>query len=98
MNLLQKFLDLFRLPSPGADDYSYRFTVQCLRCGEQITGRIDLRNDLSPEFDGGDTASSYTCRKVLMGSGENHCFQQIEAIFKFDANKKIIDQVITGGK
>jgi hypothetical protein len=69
--------------------------VQCLRCGEQIRGRVDLRNDLSIEYDGGGSAS-YHCRKVVMGSGR--CFQQIEVYLNFDANHKLTDRQIQGGK
>jgi hypothetical protein len=98
MNFFQKLLNLFLFPASAPDDYSYRFTVQCHRCGEQIVGRVDLRNDLSPEYDGGDTPSAYTCRKVLIGSGANHCFQQIEASFKFSASKKMLEQTMIGGK
>jgi hypothetical protein len=98
MNFLQKLVQLFQVPATGEDDHSYRFTVQCHRCGEQIAGRVDLRNDLSPEYDGGDTASAYTCRKVLMGNGENHCFQKIEVVFTFSSNRRIQEQSVTGGK
>ncbi len=72
----------------------YTFTVKCRKCGEVIEGRVDLDNDLSVEYEsGGDV---FYARKMLMGS--NRCFQRIEANFKFDSNRKLIDQEITGGE
>lgn len=93
MSIFQKLWTLFRSPANAGDQYSSYFTVQCRRCGEQITGRIDLRNELSPEYDGGSTPSSYICRKVLIGSGQTYCFQQIEVTFRFDHNRKIIEKM-----
>lgn len=72
----------------------YTFTVKCKRCGETITGRIDVDNDLSVEYEeGGDV---FYARKVLIG--ENKCFQRVEANFKFDANRKMIEQEVIGGE
>ena len=96
MNFLKKLSDLF-IPPARIDEWSYWVTVQCHRCGEQIKGRVDLRNDLSPEYDDNGKTMHYYCRKVLMSS-EAHCFQQIEVILKFDTNHKLIDKEITGGK
>ena len=69
----------------------YTFTVKCDRCGEAIDGKINLSNDLSLDDEG-----DYFVRKVLMGSG--HCFQQIEATFKFDASRQLQEKQISGGK
>ena len=63
---------LYAHPNPKNDYYT--FNVKCNRCGEIIEGRIDLDNDLSLN----DEGDSYLVRKGLIGSGENHCFQQIE--------------------
>ena len=71
----------------------YTFTVKCKRCGETITGRIDIDNDLSVEYEaGGDV---FYARKVLMG--ENKCFQRIEVNLKFNAERQLIDKDIIGG-
>ncbi|MFZ6028480.1 MAG: hypothetical protein ACOYYS_12260 [Chloroflexota bacterium] len=96
MSIFQKLLAFFRTPA-GGDDYSYRFTVQCSRCGEQITGRVNLRSELSPEFDDSDRADGYTCRKVLSGDGKNYCFQPIEVLFKFDAAHRLLEKTVSGG-
>ena len=71
----------------------YTITVKSKRCGETITGRIDVDNDLSVEYEtGGDV---FYARKVLIG--ENRCFQRIEANFKFNAERKMIEQEVIGG-
>ncbi len=90
MDFLKK---LFTPPARSPKRY-YTFTVKCRKCGETIEGRVDLDNDLSIEYEsGGDI---FYARKMLMGS--NRCFQRIEANFKFDANRQLIDREITGGE
>ena len=90
MNFLKK---LFAPREPYKKEY-YTFTVKCKRCGETITGRIDIDNDLSVEYEaGGDV---FYARKILMG--ENKCFQRVEAIFKFNADRKMIEQEVAGGE
>ena len=96
MSFLKKLASLFTFPTPSSTGNFYTFTVQCLRCGEQIEGHVDLRNQLSAEYDGAERVASYFCRKVLMG--QQRCFQQIEVEFNLDANRKVIERKITGGK
>jgi hypothetical protein len=73
----------------------YTFEVKCKRCGEIIEGRVDVDNDLSVEYEsGGDV---YYVRKVLMGDGSNHCYQQIEVGSKFNADRKLLDRRIESG-
>ena len=82
-------------PQPRNDARYYNFSVKCKRCGEIISGRADLHNEVSIEYEqGGDV---YYVRKVLMGTGENHCYQKIEVGLKFNANHILIDKTITGG-
>ena len=72
----------------------HTFTVKCRKCGETIEGRVDLDNDLSVEYEsGGDV---YYAHKTLMGS--NRCFQRIEANFKFNSSRKLLEQEVTGGE
>jgi hypothetical protein len=94
MSFIKRFTQIFTPSSPQkSSDFSTYITVRCMRCGEVIQGRIDLRNDLSIDYEAGDT---YHCRKVLMG--ENRCFQKIEVDLTFDRNRKIIERRITGGE
>lgn len=92
MSILQKLFALFKAP---IQDYSYWITVRCKRCGEIIRTRIDLRNDLSINYDD-ERGTTYYCRKVLIG--EKYCFEKIEVELIFDANRKLIDQKIIGGE
>ena len=79
-------------PSQKPEGYSYWVTVQCNRCGEILRGRVDMRNDLSTNYDD----QTYFTRKVIMG--ENRCFQQIEVTLTFDQNRKLLKREIQGGK
>jgi hypothetical protein len=96
MSFFKKLASLFTLPASGSPGDFYTFTIQCLRCGEHIQGRVDFRNQLSAEYDDSGRATHFFCRKVLIGQG--HCFQQIEAELTFDLDHKVTDRKITGGK
>ena len=97
MSFLKKISSMFSSPSSSADQAWITWLhVQCDRCGEKLQTRINSRTELSPEFAGSDVATSFHCRKVLIG--EKLCFQQIELNLKFDAKYKLIDKQISGGK
>jgi hypothetical protein len=51
---------------------------------------------LSVEYDQDGKATSYFCRKLLMG--KQRCFQQIEVTLTFDAQRKLIDRKVTDGQ
>ncbi len=82
------------LTASAADRRSYWVYARCQRCGEVISSRVDLFNDLSRDFDAGH----YTVNKVLVGSGGNRCFQRIDITLVFDAKKRLVDRSITGGE
>ena len=90
MNILKKLFS----PSVPQSRF-YDFFVRCKRCGEIVAGQVNLSNDPSLEFDENDKPY-YVCRKVLIGSG--HCFQSIEAHFKFDENRRLLERQVTGGE
>ncbi|HWQ84729.1 MAG TPA: hypothetical protein VN363_09190 [Anaerolineales bacterium] len=93
MGLLQKLASIFSPQSkPGR---YYEFTVRCHRCGEQITGRADLYNEVSADFGEDGRGENYYVRKVLMGEG--HCFQRIEVELFFDKNRHLVNKEIQGG-
>lgn len=90
MDFLKK---LFPSRQPYKKEY-YIFNVKCKRCGETVTGRIDIDNDLSVEYEeGGDV---FYAHKVLIG--ENKCFQRIEVNFKFNSERQLIEKDIIGGE
>lgn len=93
MGLLKKISQIFT-PPRGGEQAALWVSVRCRRCGEIVRTRINLNNDLSAEYDG--DATTFVCRKVLVG--EKRCFQQIEVVLKFDANRKLIDQAVSGGE
>ena len=93
MGFLKK---LFSSTPAKPEKHYYTFKVKCNRCGEIIEGRVDLDNDLSAEFES-DTRTIYIVRKGLIGSGDKHCFQQIEVTLKFTSTRELIEQEIHGG-
>lgn len=93
MRLLEKFSSLFR-GAAQANRY-HDIYVRCNRCGEKLRVRVDMHNELSPEYGSSDNPSGYTCRKVAVG--ENRCFQSIEIVLKFDAKRCLLEKEIVGG-
>jgi DNA-directed RNA polymerase subunit N (RpoN/RPB10) len=87
------FKNLFSPPRPTGTFHS--FSVKCKRCGETIQGQVNVNNEPSLELDEKGKAY-YTCRKVLIGNGI--CFQQVEVVFKFDEDRRILDRKISGGE
>jgi hypothetical protein len=95
MSFFKRLGDFFS-GAQRTDENSFRFTVQCKRCGEKIEGRVDMRNDLSQQYEEDGDKTTYFTRKVLMGSG-SLCFQRIEVELTFDENRKLVDRQIQGG-
>ncbi|RME81908.1 MAG: hypothetical protein D6775_12350 [Caldilineae bacterium] len=78
---------------PGTGRLGRVFYVRCNRCGEVLSTRVDLANDLTLDYESGH----YFTRKVVVGSGANRCFQRIEIRLTFDNQKQLIDKEISGG-
>jgi len=95
MSLFQKFFRALSASSQPRGAF-YTYSVKCKRCGEVLQGQVNVYNDPSVEFDESGKPF-YTCRKVLVGSG-GMCFQQIETIFKFDENRRVLERQINGGE
>lgn len=70
--------------------------VRCSRCGEKIPVRIDLRNELTPQYEEGEGA--YYVRKGVVGSGQSRCFQTIEVELFFDSSRRLTSRYISGGE
>ena len=70
--------------------------VRCDRCGEEIPVRVDLRNELTSQYDGGEGA--LYVRKGVVGSGKSRCFQMIEVELFFDSNRRLVSRYISGGQ
>lgn len=97
MSFLKRLASLLGGAGPGVADNAYWVYARCNRCGEKIATRINLANDLSVEYDENDRPSGYHVRKVLVGSGANRCYQQIEVVIEFDAQKRPISHEARGG-
>jgi hypothetical protein len=97
MGFFKKLSEFFSSSGPQkAPDYAMYITVKCKRCGETIRARIDLRNDLTINYDSEGPVPTYFCRKVLIG--ERRCYQPVEIELTFDGKKKIIQRQISGGE
>ncbi len=96
MAFLKRLAGLFAPSAPGVDRNLYTVSVQCSRCGETISAPVDLRNDLSADYDEATGATTYVCRKVLMG--RQRCFQSIEVTLRFDASRRLLNRDIAGGR
>lgn len=94
MGFLEKLSGLFS-PRKKPEARYYQFTVRCHRCGELITGRADLHNELSVDYGEDGKQENYYVRKVLMGEG--YCFQRIEVELFFDKNRRLVNKEIQGG-
>lgn len=95
MNLKKRLQSLLS-PAGQAqfDRRSYWVYVRCNRCGEILNTRIDLQNDLSIDY----KTNEYTVQKVIVGSGENRCFQRITVNLRFDKNKRPLEIEAEGGE
>lgn len=92
MGFLQNILKAF---TGGGPLPPFIIKAKCNRCGEILTARVNLANDLSVEYDPSGRPQSFSCRKVLQGNGR--CFQSVEVILKFDAQRVLQDREIHGG-
>jgi hypothetical protein len=96
MGLLKKIASRF-LGGEGGDsgDVHWEY-VRCSRCGEKIAVRVDLRNELTPQWDEGEGA--YYTHKGVVGSGETRCFQMIELDLYFNADRRLLSRYVSGGE
>jgi len=95
MNLKKRLQSLFSAAAQTKfDKRSHWVYVRCKRCGEVLSTRIDLQNDLSIDY----STREYSVQKVLVGSGENRCFQRITVKLRFDKDKRPIEIEAEGGE
>ncbi len=93
MGLIEKISRFFSSSSRG-DEAAYWIYVRCDHCGEKLSTRVNLYNDLSVNYSESDDCT-YTCRKTIVG--RQGCFQRIEVKLIFDRRRKLTDQEISGG-
>lgn len=50
MNILKKFSKILSSPPPRTERAMYLY-MQCNKCGEKLRARVDVWNELTPEYD-----------------------------------------------
>ncbi len=89
MSILDSIKSLFS--APPSDPMATWLYVRCKRCGTPFAVRVDLRNEPSVDYDTG----GYVLHKDMM---DNKCFALMHAEIHFDAQRKIVEQKLTGGE
>jgi Fe-S oxidoreductase len=96
MSFLRKIASLIRGgESTETEDVHWEY-IRCSRCKEQIPVRVDLRNELTPQYEDGEGA--YYVRKGIVGSGRTRCFRTIEVELFFNSDRQLVSRYITGGE
>ena len=81
--------------SGNLDEAGYWVYVRCNRCGEKLSSRVNIYNDLSVDFNESGE-QNYHCRKTIVG--RQACFERIEIKLTFDKRRKLKEQEISGGE
>ena len=102
MGFFKKLAALFSGGGGGGsgDENAHRVYCRCNACGEPLAVRVDLRNDLSPEWEsssasGSDQPDYYTCRKVVVGRGR--CVRPVEIVMRFGRGRRLESERAIGG-
>ncbi len=77
--------------SNNADPHAWYMYVQCGKCGAPVAIRVDLRNDLSVDY---ETNGRYVRKEIM----DSTCFQLMYATVHFDGDGKATSQTIERGK
>lgn len=88
MGFLDNLKSLFTPPAALNTLWLY---VQCKRCGTPLAVRVDLRNELSADYESG----GYVLRKEMMDA---QCFTLMRAEIHFDAKRNILEQKLEQGE
>lgn len=97
MSFLKKIASFLFEGGEGEEEGNVHWEyVRCSRCGEKIPIRVDLRNELTPQYEGGEGA--YYVRKGVLGSGRTRCFQMMELELFFDPQRRLVSRYISGGE
>jgi hypothetical protein len=90
MSILDRVKGLFA-PQGGGDANVMWLYVRCSRCGTPLAVRVDLRNELSADYEHG----GYILHKEMMDST---CFTLMHAQVRFDDQRKVIEQSVEKGE
>jgi hypothetical protein len=89
MSFLDQFKSLFTRATP-ADPNALWLYVKCKRCSTPLAVRVDLRNELSADYENG----GFLLTKEMM---DNKCFTLMRAQVRFDARRNIVEQKLEQG-
>jgi hypothetical protein len=86
--------------STGDDGRTHWVYVRCNVCGEPIAIRVDLHNDLSPEWNdssasGNDQPDYYSVHKTVIG--RERCYKPIEVELVFSRSRQVESERAVGG-
>ncbi|NPV08755.1 MAG: hypothetical protein HPY83_12450 [Anaerolineae bacterium] len=100
MGFLDKLKALFSGGPRSSESQTHTVYLRCNTCGEPLALRVDLRNDLSPEWHstsagGSDYPDYYSSHKTVIGS--RRCYVPIEVDLTFDKQKRPESQQAQGG-
>jgi hypothetical protein len=104
VGFLKKLASLFS-GGPGGgsagDDGRTRWVyVRCNACSEPLAIRVDLQNDLSPEWNNSSAAGSdqpdyYSVHKTVIG--RERCYRSVEIELVFNRNHQVESERAVGG-
>jgi hypothetical protein len=89
MGILDRVKQIFG-PTGDAEPNALWLYVRCARCGTPLSVRVDLRNELSADYEHG----GYVLFKEMMDS---KCFTLMRAEVHFDGSRKITKQSVDKG-
>jgi len=90
MSLLDRIKSIFTI-SADSDPNAFWLHVRCSRCGTALAVRVDIRNELSADYQQG----GYVLVKDMMDS---KCFNLMRAELRFDQRRNITSQKIDQGQ
>ncbi len=89
MSILNRIRSAFA--KTGSDPNVLWLYVRCARCGAPLAVRVDLRNELSADYERG----GYVLYKEMM---DNKCFTLMRAVVQFDQAHNMIGQTVDKGE
>ncbi len=99
MGFLDKLKSLFAGGGGGGGEtQAQAIYLRCKVCGEPLQARVDLRNDLSPQWSdagGSDYPDHYSTHKTVIGTQQ--CYAPIELDITYDRRKQVESEHVTGG-
>ena len=89
MSIIDRVRSLFA-PQSTADPNALWLYVRCARCGTPLAVRVDMRNELSADYESG----GYILVKEMMDS---KCFTLMRAQVRFDSRRNVTEQTLENG-